>query len=126
MAKLLMNLRGVPEDEAEEVRDLLSRYHLEFYETPPNRWGITSGGIWLKDGDSFPQAKRLLDEYQNERSEQVRAEYEAMRQRGDIDTFLQRAAREPLKFILYALAVAIILLLMTAPFIYLALGLTKI
>ncbi|BAU58227.1 DUF6164 family protein [Halorhodospira halochloris] len=126
MAKLIMNLRGVPDDEADEVRELLNQYNIDFYETPPNRWGITSGGIWLKDADCYPQAKRLLDEYQRKRSERVRAEYEAMRQRGEIDTLLQRVAREPLKAALYTVLMLIILAFMTIPFVYLALGVTKL
>ncbi len=49
MSKLLMNLRHVPEDEADEVRALLDEHAIAYYETKPSRWGISSGGIWIAD-----------------------------------------------------------------------------
>ncbi|MFO7288296.1 MAG: DUF6164 family protein, partial [Gammaproteobacteria bacterium] len=48
MAKLLLNLRGVPDDEADEIRALLEEHGIAFYETPPSRWGVSAGGIWLR------------------------------------------------------------------------------
>ncbi len=122
MAKLLLNLRGVPDDEADEVRQLLSDYHFDYYETSPNRWGITQGGIWLRDPDQYPDAKRVLDAYQKRRFERVRAEHEAMRRRGELETVTQRILRDPLRFLLYFLLIAVILAFMTIPFINLAFG----
>ncbi|MBK1734606.1 hypothetical protein CKO15_04760 [Halorhodospira abdelmalekii] len=122
MAKLLMNLRGVPDDEADEVRELLRANGIDFYETPPNRWGITNGGIWLHDKTLFPEAKRLLDRYQEERSMRVRAEHEAQRARGELETLWQRIAREPLRFLLYLILMGLILAFMIVPFAHLALG----
>ena len=49
MAKLLLNLRNVPEDEADEVRAWLKENSLAFYETQPSPWGISGGGIWIED-----------------------------------------------------------------------------
>ena len=49
MAKLLLNLRHVPQDEADEVRELLSTNGIDYYETRPSLWGISAGGIWLHD-----------------------------------------------------------------------------
>src|SRR5690606_18742767 len=45
MPNLLLNLRQVPADEASEVRELLSRHAIDFYETTPSQWGISHGGI---------------------------------------------------------------------------------
>lgn len=126
MSRLLMSLRGVPDDEVAEVRALLNSYNLEFYEIPPNRWGISGGGIWLKDAESYPYARQLLDEYQRKRSERVRAEYEQMRQSGEVDSFFQRVAREPVQAVVYALLIAALLAFMIVPFIYLALGITQL
>ena len=39
MAKLFLNLRNVPGDEAHEVRELLRTNAIDFYETPPSPWG---------------------------------------------------------------------------------------
>jgi hypothetical protein len=72
MAKLLVNLRHVPDDEAEEICALLERHGIDFYETPPGRWGISGGGIWLRDDDQLDQAKRLLEAYQQERAARPR------------------------------------------------------
>ncbi|MBI5441365.1 MAG: hypothetical protein HY900_09165, partial [Deltaproteobacteria bacterium] len=41
-----LNLRNVPADEADEVRDLLRANAIDFYETQPSPWGISSGGLW--------------------------------------------------------------------------------
>jgi hypothetical protein len=46
MSKLLLNLRGVPDDEADDVRRFLGSSGIGYYETPPSRWG-TAGGIWI-------------------------------------------------------------------------------
>jgi hypothetical protein len=46
MSKLLLNLRGVPDDEADDVRRFLGSRGISYYETPPSRWG-TAGGIWI-------------------------------------------------------------------------------
>ena len=47
MSKLLLNLRGVPDDEADDVRRFLDSGGIGYYETQPTRWG-TSGGIWVR------------------------------------------------------------------------------
>ena len=43
MTTLLLNLRQVPDDEAEEVRALLNEHRIAFYETTPSLWGISPG-----------------------------------------------------------------------------------
>ena len=45
MAKLLFNLRNVPEDEADEVRQLLTTHGVDWYETRPGPWGISTGAL---------------------------------------------------------------------------------
>ena len=41
MSKLLFRLRNVPDDEAEEVRQLLEEHGIETYETDAGNWGIS-------------------------------------------------------------------------------------
>ncbi|MDN5848716.1 MAG: DUF6164 family protein, partial [Nitrococcus sp.] len=60
MSIILLNLRGVPEDEAEEIRDLLTEHGVAFYETLPSRWGISMGAIWLRDEHQREEAKQLI------------------------------------------------------------------
>src|SRR5690554_7850067 len=84
MAKLLLNLRHVPDDEADEVRALLERNEIAFYETRPSLWGVSAGGIWISRDADMAVAKRLFAEYQERRRATARAEYEAARRAGSI------------------------------------------
>ncbi len=117
MAKLLMNLRGVPEDEAEEVRDLLRQHAVDYYETPPNRWGLSMGAIWLREADDYPRVRSLLDNYQQRRRQQARAEYEEQRRTGNQETFVSLFRRDPLRYLLYIGIVALILYFSITPFL---------
>jgi len=40
MSRLLLNLRNVPYDEADDVRAMLDAKRIAFYETTPSPWGI--------------------------------------------------------------------------------------
>ena len=60
MAKLLLNLRNVPDDEADEVRALLNDRGIDFYETPPSFWGVSAGGLWLPGPDQLAEAQAHL------------------------------------------------------------------
>lgn len=88
MAKRLLNLRDVPDDESDEVRALLDAHVIEFYETPPSRWGISMGGIWISRDDDYQRARSLLDDYQADRAQRMRAEYLARKERGEAETFV--------------------------------------
>ena len=75
MAKLLFNLRGVPEDEAEAVRALLTENQIAYYETTAGNWGISLAALWLEDQNQLAEAHRLLEEYEQEQLVTARAEY---------------------------------------------------
>ena len=72
MARLLFNLRNVPDDEADEVRALLDAHGLDWYETRPGPWGVSAGGLWLRDAGDWPRARGLLDGYQQARRSHAR------------------------------------------------------
>lgn len=78
----LMNLRNVPDDEAEEIRALFEEHEVRYYETPPSRWGISMGGFWAHDDDEAARARALLDEYQAQRLESQREQYQSRCERG--------------------------------------------
>ncbi|MCL1633416.1 DUF6164 family protein [Luteimonas sp. SX5] len=120
MSKLLMNLRHVPEDEADDVRAMLDAHKIGFYETRPSRWGISSGGIWIADAAEFPQAKRLMAEYQAKRQAQARAEYEAAKRDGTAETFWTVARAQPLRVLLTFLAILFLLGLVALPVVLLS------
>ncbi|SEK78069.1 hypothetical protein SAMN05428989_0786 [Pseudoxanthomonas sp. GM95] len=96
MAKLLLNLRNVPDDEADEVRTWLAREKIAFYETTPSSWGISHGGIWLEDDAQLPRAKALMADYQAARSAAARASAEQARQDGQAETFASQLRARPL------------------------------
>ena len=77
MAKLLLNLRNVGDDESREVGELLDRNDIGWYRTEASPWGISHGGIWLRENADHPRAKALMATYHAERSRRVRGEREA-------------------------------------------------
>jgi len=120
MAVLLFKLNGVPEDEAEDIRALLDEHAIDYYETEQGNWGISLAAIWLRDETQQERATALIDAYQEQRYTRARAEYEAKKLAGDVETLLGRAVRQPLRFIFYLLAILAILYLSIMPFIKLA------
>lgn len=119
MSVLLMNLRNVPEDEAEEVRALLAARQIAFYETRPSIWGISAGGIWVTDDAAFADARRAMDVYQQQRSVRARAEYAAAKRAGTADTFVTLLRAEPVRMVMSVLGILIVLGLVVLPFILL-------
>lgn len=111
MAVLLFRLRHVPEDEADEVRELLRLHGIDFYETSAGNWQISMPAIWLTDDGQLPQAQRLLEEYQQQRFQRAREEYESLRREGRQPTATGLFRDNPLRFIAYSSLIAVILYL---------------
>ena len=111
MAILLFRLRNVPDDEANDVRDLLSQHNIEFYETSAGNWGVSLPALWLRHDHDYPHARQLLDQYQYERSVRMREQYLADKVAGRADTTLGMLSREPLKVISYMALVLVVLYL---------------
>ena len=116
MAKRLFNLRDVPDDEADEVRQLLTAHQVDWYETRPGPWGISTGALWLRDAVAYPEARRLLDQYQQARRDQAR---EHLRLHGR-ESFLELLRRRP-GYVLPRLAaiIAIVALVLALPWLLL-------
>lgn len=119
MSKLLLNLRNVLEDEADDVRAMLDAHRIAFYQTQPSRWGISHGGIWISDDGDVAQAERLMAEYQAQRQVRVRAEYEASQRDGTAETFRTVLREQPIRVVLTALAIVVLLGLVALPAILL-------
>lgn len=115
MAKLLLNLRHVPDDEADDVRGFLDANRIEYYQTPPSAFGISAGGIWLRNDGDLPGAKRLMAEYQRARQARVRAEVAQARADGTAETFAELVRRQPLQVALRLLAIVFLLALLGLP-----------
>lgn len=115
MAKLLLNLRNVPDDEADDVRALLDEHAISYYETSPGFWNISLGAIWVRENADFPEAKRLMAEYQAQRGARVRAEYEAARRDGTAGTFWSVLRDEPMRVFLAVLGILFAIALVALP-----------
>jgi len=109
MAKLLMKLRQVPEDEAQAVRSLLEEHGIEYYETSAGTWQTSVPGLWIRDDSQLDRAVELLNDYQQERSRTARAAYLEQKARGEHRTFLSNLRDRP---VLVSVQVLLILLVL--------------
>ncbi len=120
MAKLLLNLRNVPEDEATEVRDLLERNGIDHYETRASNWGISAGGIWLRDDAQHLRAKELMAAYQQQRGEQARAQRRQALEQGTAETFGSLWRTRPLFVLVTLIGMLLVASLVLLPFLLLS------
>lgn len=116
MSSILLNLRGVPDDEAQEIRDLLTEHGILFYETLPSRWGISMGAIWLKDERQREAARQIMARYQQERQARARERYARLKQQGNAETVIDKLRSQPVKVLLYLAIVVVILYFSIKPF----------
>jgi len=107
MAKLLLNLRNVAEDESRDVCELLDALGVRWYRTEPSPWGISHGGLWLEDAADFARVRERLTQYQAERAQRVRAERELALREGRAETFASLFQRRP-GYVLSMLAVMLL------------------
>jgi hypothetical protein len=119
MSRLLLNLRNVPDDEADDVRAMLDAHGIAFYETRPGMWGVSGGAIFVTEDAAIAEAKRLMADYQQQRQARVRAEYDAARRAGTAETFWTVLRAEPGRVALTVLAIVLLLGLVALPVILL-------
>ena len=115
MSKLLLNLRNVPDDEADDVRAMLDAHRIAFYETRPSNWGISAGGIFIKEDAAIADARRLMADYQEQRRTRARAEFSAAQRDGTAGTFWTVLRAEPARVVLTVLAILCLLGLVALP-----------
>ena len=109
MSKLLFRMRHVPEDEARDVRDLLQKNNIEFFETFSGNWSISIPAIWVSRDDQYTEARKIIDLYQAERADEAKnrlldQEIKGVKLRVS-DVFIQN----PLRFMSSLLAIIIVL-----------------
>ncbi len=117
MAVRLFAMSDVPEDEAEEVRALLTGNGIDFYETPAGNWGISVPAIWLRKEEQQEMARRLLDQYQAERAQRMHGEYLRQVEQGTNRTVGDVIRENPLRFVVYLTAVAVVAYFSIKPFL---------
>ena len=113
MAVLIFRLNGVSDDEAQDVRDLLSDNALDSYETSAGRWGVSVAGLWLVNENDKVRARELIDAYQLERQRY----FEELETQAPPETFSDRFKQSPLNVMFYGLLAATILFITLSPFI---------
>ncbi len=112
----LFNLRGVPEDEAEDIRQLLDEHGIEFYETSAGNWGVSLPAIWLGDeSERFDEATGLIDAYQIERAKRVQEEYRQLKAEGQERNIISMIKEHPLQFVVYLVFIGLILFISLTP-----------
>ncbi len=116
MSKLIFNLKSVPFDEADDIKNLLTDNNMDFFESPPGNWGVSVHALWLKDDAQCVQAKQLIIEYQIERSRRMKLEMQEKIDNGEVETFFQRLLNSPTQFILILTIVLFILYVSIVPF----------
>lgn len=119
MAKLLLNLRNVGDDEYADVCSLLDQHGIAWYRTEPSPWGISNGGLWLREDADHSRAKALMAGYQAERGLRIRAERAQALRDGTAETFGSLLRRRPLYVAMVLLAMVAAAALVLLPFMLL-------
>lgn len=119
MSKLLLNLRHVGDDEYHEVCALLDQHRIAWYRTEPSPWGISNGGLWLRDDADHPRAAELMATYQQARSLRMRADRVRALQDGSAETFATLFRRRPGFVVVVLAGMAAAAALVLLPFILL-------
>lgn len=115
----LMNLRHVPDDEADEIRALLEDHEVPYYETPPSRWGISMGGFWVHDEQEAARARALLEDYANQRQQAQRQAYQERLAAGEHRGLWSMLRHRPVRTLLALAAILIIAGFSLLPFLHL-------
>lgn len=116
MATLLFKLHNVPEDEAEDVRQLLVEHEIPFHETHAGFWGLGVSAIWLGDKSRLEEARALIAEYQQARAQRQRAEFHERSARGEVPSMGRRLLNNPMRFLALLAAVVVVLAITLLPF----------
>ncbi|MBL4581923.1 MAG: hypothetical protein JKY29_08905 [Gammaproteobacteria bacterium] len=118
MSKLVFKLRNVPMDEAQDIRELLEGNDIAYFETSAGNWGISLPAIWIHESREFEFTRQLIDEYQSERTERLRREYQLSRENGEAKTVWQSFKRNPLRFIAFSVIIVVILTIYMRVFVF--------
>ena len=116
MSHQLFILRGVPEDEADDIRSLLKENQIDFYETPAGNWGISMPALWLSDDQQLDRARSLIASYQIERSKNQHEIYLEKKAAGEQRSLFNVITEEPVRLLVLVLLVGVILYFTVMPF----------
>ena len=109
MAKLLFSLRGVPDEEADEIIDLLNVNNLDFYETSAGNWGVSMPALWIINDSDYEKAQNLLNQYHQERAVSQREQYDRLKKEGQSKSIKDIFFQQPIRFLVYVGGIVFIL-----------------
>lgn len=109
MSVLLFKLGLVPDDEAQDIRDLLHENAIEFFETSAGILGFSMPGIWLKDDTQLEKAQKLIDEYQHQRQNSAQKDYQHRQAAGNSRTMFDMFREAPRRFIAYLITIIMVI-----------------
>jgi hypothetical protein len=112
MATLVFRLKYVPDDEADDIRQLLTDHDIAFYETTAGRWQISLAGLWVKDKEQALQARVLIKADQIERAKDMAPPSVGQWVLG----YIQHTRQNPIESLFTLLAVVLILGITLMPF----------
>lgn len=119
MSALIFRLRHVPEEEADAVRDLLTKNNIDWYETTAGNWGIAMPGIWVADNQHIEQARDIINAYQQQLRSTQRDLYEEQKKSGLAPTLIQRLIEHPSRSLGIVAFCLFIVYVMVNPFLQL-------
>lgn len=119
MARLLFKLSNVPDDEAQDIRDLLNNHAIHFYETNAGFWRVGLDAIWLSDGTREEEARELIRVYQSERTLHQQENYAQLVEAGQVPSVWQRFCAQPIRFMALVVAIIFVAGLTVVPFMML-------
>lgn len=119
MATLLFKLTHVPEEEAQDIRNLLSENEIRFYETDAGFWRVGLDAIWLADKSQWEQARELIRVYQVDRTAMQKQNYAELVEQGQAPGLWQKFRAQPVRFVGFVLAILFVLGLTLIPFLML-------
>lgn len=112
MATLVFRLKYVPDEEADDIRQLLTDHEIAFYETSAGRWQVSMAGLWVKDKEQAKKALALIQEDQMARAQTMRPITVGQWVLG----YLQHARQNPAEAFFTLIAIMLILGLSIVPF----------
>lgn len=116
MAALLFRLAQVPEDEQEDIRQLLDDGGFDVYETSAGFFGLGVAAIWLRDREQLARAQQAIDDYQQQRAEKMQQDYRQRVASGEEASFWEYSIHHPFRLLGVIAVVALVLALMLLPF----------
>lgn len=109
---MVFALKHVPDDEADDIRALLTENEIDFYETSAGRWQISLAAIWVRNDEDFVRARTLINADQQQRQQQYQPA-----QRGNLLVgILSHIWRNPIESIFVIIALAFVVGLSVLPF----------